>query len=148
VANELELSGLHRGHDVDERELARYREGLARRIHETRREAAQGRGRLAVAAALLLAAGIAFLPGRTAALDADAELCRAHPDGSAMQAAARGLGRDPRPEMRAMYLEYLLDHADRYRLAPERIERAMERETDAECLELWERLLRLATHVG
>ena len=79
-----------------------------------------------------------------ASLDADMLLCLAHPDGLALQVAARGAIRDPRPEFRAFYVEYLLDHADSYQLNIEQVETAMDKEIDPLSLELYARLLNMA----
>jgi len=66
------------------------------------------------------------------------------PEGKALEAAARGVVTDPRPEFRSFYLEYLLDYADSFELNAEKIEELMEDEDDEVCFDLYARLLRMA----
>lgn len=71
-------------------------------------------------------------------------LCMTQPEGKALEAAARGVVSDPRPEFRSFYLEYLLDYAESFELNAERIEELMDDEEDELCFDLYARLLRLA----
>jgi hypothetical protein len=66
------------------------------------------------------------------------------PEGKALEAAARGVLSDPRPEFRSFYLEYLLDYADSFELNAEKIEELMEDEDDEVCFDLYARLLKMA----
>jgi len=66
------------------------------------------------------------------------------PEGKALEAAARGVVSDPRPELRSFYLEYLLDYAESFELNAEKIEELMEDEDDEVCFDLYARLLRMA----
>ncbi len=77
-------------------------------------------------------------------LNANMILCLTQPNGEALELAAKGAIEDPRPEFRAFYVEYLLDHANGYQLSLEKVELAIDSEADPLCLELYGDLLKMA----
>ena len=64
--------------------------------------------------------------------------------GELIDLAHHGLLDEPRPEFRAVYLEYLLDHADERYWDAAHLERLMDRETDHLCYDLFRQLLKLS----
>ena len=65
-------------------------------------------------------------------------------EGELIDLAHHGLLDEPRPEFRAVYLEYLLDHADERYWDAAHLERLMDRETDHLCYDLFRQLLKLS----
>jgi len=76
-------------------------------------------------------------------LNAMMVLCLMRSGEDAMNLAAQALVQENRPAFRTFYLEFLLDHADRYAFNPEFIEGLMDRERDPVCLKLMKGLLSL-----
>ena len=60
-------------------------------------------------------------------------------------ASAQGLLEDPRPEFRAYYLDYLITYADEAYYDIDYLEALMDRESDPECLLLFEELLQIVS---
>jgi hypothetical protein len=71
-------------------------------------------------------------------------LCLTEPIDQIAECVTGGLEDDPRPEIRAFYLEQLLEHADEYQYNTGMIEELWDRETDSTCRSLYKDLFRIA----
>ena len=75
--------------------------------------------------------------------NANMVLCLLEPDESGLARASQGLSLDPRPEFRAFYLEFLLDHTDDRRLNLDLLDTLMDGEQDTYCLHLYGELIKM-----
>lgn len=71
-------------------------------------------------------------------------LCLTEPMDQIAGCIAGGLEDDPRPEIRAFYLEQLLERADEYQYNIEMVEDLWDREIDSTCRSLYKDLFRIA----
>jgi hypothetical protein len=77
-------------------------------------------------------------------LNACVILCLSEPIDQIVDCVAEGLENDPRAEIRAFYLEQLLERADEYRYNVEMIEELWDQEADEQCQRLYKDLFRIA----
>lgn len=77
-------------------------------------------------------------------LNACVVLCLVEPVDQAAPCIAKGLENDPRPEIRAFYLEQLLERADECQFNLDMIEELWDQETDEQCQRLYKDLFRIA----
>jgi hypothetical protein len=78
-------------------------------------------------------------------LNACVILCMTEPIDQVAVCVAEGLENDPRAEIRAFYLEQLLERADEYRYNVEMMEELWDQEPDEQCQRLYRDLFRIAT---
>ena len=71
-------------------------------------------------------------------------LCLTEPMDQIADCVTEGLQEDPRPEVRAFYLEQLLERADEYQFNAEMIEELWDQEADEQCQRLYKDLFRIA----